>query len=149
MIRKKAQGMEPAKRSSRINLVLCTWLLTTLTLHQLVHVQVNGMSMEEAVPLSVNRRLQDADILILTNSTHHRNCYAHTYLVDERRCVDNQMLHEGTHFMFYKYHINCLDILHSLCGTLQLADSQFLHTKILRPIKLPCSLMTRANCKVV
>ena len=81
-----AKGMEPAKRSSRINLVLRTWLLTTLTLHQLV--QVNGTSMEEAVPLSVYRRLQDPDILNLTNFTHHRNCYAHTYLVDERRCVD-------------------------------------------------------------
>ena len=148
MVRKKLQGMEPAKRSLRINLVLCTWLLITLTLHQLV--QVNGMSMEEAVPLSVNRRVQDADILILTNSTHHRNCYAHTYLVDERRCVDNQVLHDGTHFMFYKYqYINCLNIWHSLCSTLQLAGSQFFHTKILRPIKLPCSLMTRANCKIV
>ena len=93
------KGMEPAKRSSKINLALYTWLVTTLTLYQLV--QVNGISTEEAVPLLVNRRLQDPDILILTNSTNHRNCYAHTYLVDERRCINNQVLHDGTHFMFY------------------------------------------------
>lgn len=87
--------MELAKRSSRQNLHVCVvvhiWLLTTLALHQ-----VSGMPTEEIVPLSVNRRLWDPDILILTNSTRHINCDAHTYLVDERRCIDNQVLLDGT-----------------------------------------------------
>ena len=81
--------MEPAKRPSRINLVQRMWLLT------IPLVQVSGTSREEAVLLSVNRRLQGPDILSFNNSTRHRNCYAHTYLVDERRCVDNQLLHDG------------------------------------------------------
>ena len=90
------------KRSLTINLVM--WLMAALTLHLLaIIVQVSdGTPTEEAVPVSVNRRLQEADILTFTNSSQHRNCYADTYLVDERRCVDNQSLHNGTHFMLYK-----------------------------------------------
>ena len=93
--------MELAKRSSKQNLhvllvVVHIWLLTTLTLHQFV--QVSGMptDSEEVVPLSVNRRLLSPDIVTLTNSTGHINCDAHTYLVDERRCIDNQVLLNGT-----------------------------------------------------
>ena len=97
--------MKPVNRSSRINLVQRTLLLTSLMLHQLV--QINGTSTEEAVPLSVTRRLQNPDILIFTNSTRHRNCYAHTFLVDERRCVSNQVLHEGICTFVINY---CLDI---------------------------------------
>jgi hypothetical protein len=91
------------ERSPGVNVAQRMWLLTTLTLHLLANVQVNhGTSTEEAVPVSVNRRLQSPDILVFTNSSNHRNCYANTYLVDERQCVDNQILHDGTHFTFYK-----------------------------------------------
>ena len=86
-----------------VNLVQRMWLMAALTLHLLAIVQVSdGTPTVEAVPVSVNRRLEGADILTFTNSSQHRNCYADTYLVDERQCIDNQVLHNGTHFTFYK-----------------------------------------------
>ncbi len=89
------------ERSPRVNVAQRMWLLTILTLHLLANVQVNhGTTTEEAVPISVNRRQQSPDILVFTNSSNHRNCCANTYLVDERRCVDNLVLHDGTYFTF-------------------------------------------------
>jgi hypothetical protein len=107
------------ERSLGVNVAQRMWLLTTLTLYLLANVHINhGTSTEEAVPVSVNRRLQSADILIFTNSSNHRNCYTNTYLVDERRCVDNQVLHDGIPILrsisSYVYNINCL---HLLCYT--------------------------------
>ena len=74
----------------RTKLVLSMWLVTTL-----MFVRATGMPMEE-VALSVNRRLNGHDILVFNNSTQHRICYSDTYLVDERQCVDNQYLLNGT-----------------------------------------------------
>ena len=83
--------MDFIKRKSRPKLVPFLWLLITL-----LFVRATSMPTEEMlVPVSVNRRQNGYDIVTFSNSTQHINCDADTYLVDEQRCVDNQVLLNG------------------------------------------------------